>query len=256
MPPRILILSSQVAASPVGGLAQTRVLADLDIDAILAPTVLFGRHPGLGPPGGGTVSEALFGGVLAGIEADGVFATLTGLITGYFATEAQVAIAARTIDTVRQAAPGVRIIVDPVMGDTGRGLYVQAEVAEAISAHLVPRADLLAPNAWELQRLSGQAVSGPASALAAARSMGRPVLVSSVELGPSIGVVYVDRDNAWLASHQRLNTAPNGTGDRLTAVFVGAQARGSAPRDALAMAVASVAAWVGVRGEVVLEALT
>src|SRR5277367_942621 len=97
----ILILSSFVASSPVGGSAQAAALAALEIETVLAPTVLFGRHPGLGPPGGGPVDAAMFQGVLAGIEANGVFPKVEAVIAGYFAHPEQVAAAARAIDAVK-----------------------------------------------------------------------------------------------------------------------------------------------------------
>ena len=59
-----LILSSYVAASRVGGMAQALALAALGIDPVVVPSVLFGRHPGRGAPGGGAVSIETFDGVL------------------------------------------------------------------------------------------------------------------------------------------------------------------------------------------------
>ena len=53
--PLALILSSHVAASRVGGSAQALALAQFKIDSIVVPTVLYGRHPGWGPPGGAPV---------------------------------------------------------------------------------------------------------------------------------------------------------------------------------------------------------
>src|SRR5579859_6709806 len=124
----ILILSSFVASSPVGGGAQAVALAKLEVETVLAPTVLLGRHPGLGPPGGG-VDPSMFESVLAGIEANGVFAAAEAVICGYFADPAQVAAAARTIDAVKAARPSAMIVVDPIMGDSVGGLYVKPEVA-------------------------------------------------------------------------------------------------------------------------------
>ena len=65
---RVLILSSFVASSGVGGFAQSLVLSALGHEPVLAPTVLFGRHPGLGPPGGAAVAADVFEGVLEGVE--------------------------------------------------------------------------------------------------------------------------------------------------------------------------------------------
>jgi pyridoxine kinase len=238
---RVLILSSYVAASRVGGGAQALALARLGIEPILVPTVLFGRHPGQGPPGGQAVEPEVFEAMLGGVEAQGLFGGLDAAITGHFSSAEQVAIAAGALTRVKRASPRCRVVVDPIMGDADKGLYVREPVAEALAAELVPDADILAPNAWELARLSGLAVSDPASAVAAARALGRPTLVSSIEAEARIGVAYVDAREAWLAAHPRRRTAPRGTGDLLTAIFVAALVHGCPPSEALALAVGAVA---------------
>jgi pyridoxine kinase len=241
----ILILSSFVAASPVGGGAQAVALARLEVESVLAPTVLLGRHPGLGPPGGGLVEPAMFESLLAGIEADGVFARAEAVICGYFADPRQVAIAARTIDAVRAARPDAMIVVDPIMGDSSGGLYVKPEVARALAEALVPRADWTAPNAWELGRLTGTVVASPAEALTAARELGRPALVSSIPVGrAAIGVMWTDGQEAWLAAHGRSAIDPKGAGDLLTALFTAALLGGATPAEALETAVSDVATTV------------
>ncbi len=142
--------------------------------------MIFGRHPGHGAPGGAAVEPDVFEAVLGGVEAQGDFARLDAVITGHFSSAGQVAIAAAAVARIKAASPAARVVVDPIMGDAGRGLYVPGPVAEALAAELVPEAHVLAPNAWELARLSGLPVSDPASAVTAARAMGRAVLVSSV----------------------------------------------------------------------------
>jgi pyridoxine kinase len=239
--PRVLILSSYVAASRVGGGAQALALARLGIEPVLAPTVLLGRHPGHGPPGGAAVEAEVFEAMLGGVEAQGVFATLGAVITGYFSSAEQVAVAAEILARVRTAAPAAIRVVDPIMGDADKGLYVGEPVAEAIAAELVPIADLVAPNAWELARLGGRQVTDPASAVVAARSLGRPAVVSSVAADGQIGVVWVSKDEAWLATHEQRPSAPKGTGDLLTAIFVAALTAGRAAPEALETAVGVVA---------------
>ncbi len=241
-----LIMSSHVASSRVGGSVQALALAQFKIDPILAPTVLYGRHPGWGAPGGGPTPIDLFEGMLDGIEANGLLERLDLVITGYFTSAAQVRAAARAIDAVR-AAPrgdGMRkpiIMVDPTMGDSGKGLYVPVEAAQAIASELVPRADYLAPNAWELERLTGAPARDPQSAMKAARLLGRPTLVSSVQRGQEIGVVYADKSEAWLAAHARAAYAPQGSGDLLTALFAAALVEGQPASYSLARAVGGVA---------------
>lgn len=239
--PSVLILSSHVAASRVGGGAQALALARLGVEPMLVPTVLFGRHPGWGPPGGGPVAAETLQAMVDAIAFQGLFAELDAVVCGYFARPEQVTIAARTLDFVRAANPQARLVVDPIMGDSGKGLYVSAAVAEAIAEALVPRADLVCPNAWELSRLSGLPVFDAASAVRAARALGRPVLASSIEAGAEIGAVYADADQAGLAVHARQARVPNGTGDLLSILFAAGLVDLMPPKEALACAVGAVA---------------
>jgi pyridoxine kinase len=239
--PTVLILSSFVAASRVGGGAQALALARLGMEPVLTPTVLFGRHPGWGPPGGGPVAAETMQAMLDAVAYQGLFARADAVICGYFARPEQVTVAARALDFIRAANPKARLVVDPVMGDAGKGLYVGAAVADAIVEALVPRADLLIPNAWELSRLSDLPVFDAASAVRAARSVGKPVLVSSIEAGEEIGAVYADAEQAHLAVHARESAAPNGTGDLLSVLFTAGLIDRLAPQDALAFAVGAVA---------------
>jgi pyridoxine kinase len=248
--PLALILSSHVAGSRVGGSAQAAALAPFKIDSMVIPTVLYGRHPGWGAPGGAAVPIEAFEGMLDGVEANGLFGLVDVVITGYFASAAQVRAAARVIDAVRAAprdgafSKKARVVVDPTLGDAGKGLYVPVEVADATAAELITRADLIAPNSWELQRLTGADARDPKDAVRAARLLGRPVLVSSVQRGAEVGVVYADHKEAWLAAHARAPHAPNGTGDLLTALFAASMIEGQTISYGLARAVGGVAETV------------
>lgn len=251
--PLALIISSHVAASHVGGTAQASALSIFKIDSMVVPTVLYGRHPGWGWPGGAPVPHETLQDMLAGIEANRLLGQTDLVLTGYFASPEQVKVAARAIDMVRgakrsgygaEAARQPVVIVDPTIGDTGKGLYVPAEVAQAVIEELVPRADILAPNVWELSHLTGAAARTPEEVLAAARSLGKPVLVSSVIQGKEIGVIYTDPSEAWMAAHPRLPSAPKGTGDLLTALFGAALLGGLTGSYALGRAVGGVAETV------------
>ena len=252
--PMVLIISSHVAGSQVGASAQAVALARFRIDTMVVPTVLYGRHPGWGVPGGAPVPVELVEGMLEGIAANGLFSLTDVVITGYFASAVQVRAAARAIDAIRAAprasasrSPPPReptVIVDPTLGDAGKGLYVPAEVAEAIAAELIPRADLVACNAWELQRLTGADCGDPEAAVRAARLLDKTVLVSSVYRENEIGVVHADREEAWLAVHAKAERAPNGTGDLLTALYAASIIEGQTLSYGLARAVGGVAETV------------
>jgi pyridoxine kinase len=249
--PTALILSSHVASSRVGGSVQALALSAFRVDPVLAPTVLYGRHPGWGAPGGAAVPIEAFEGMLDGIEANGAIGQADLVITGYFGSADQVRAAARVIDAVRAAPRDLEqrkrpiILVDPVMGDAGKGLYVAAEVAQAIEGELIRRADLIAPNAWELERLAHTPVRDPASAVSAARIMGKATLVSSVARAHEIGIVYADRREAWLAAHVKSPNVPNGTGDLLTALFAAHLLDGQPISYALARAAGGLVETIG-----------
>ena len=253
MAPVALILSSHVAGSGVGGGLQAAELTRLGFRTALVPTVLFGRHPGLGPPGGGPVPDALFAGQVEGLLASGLPDRADLVITGYFASAGQVEAAARVLDHVARTRPEALRLVDPILGDEDRGLYVREAVADALPRELVPRAGLLAPNAWELERLTGRRVTDAASALAAARTLGRPVLASSVPEGEDIGVLWTDGDEAWLATHGRLPAAPKGTGDLLVALFAAGAASGAAPPGNLEASVQTLAGRLEARPRDLLD---
>ncbi|HEX7761441.1 MAG TPA: bifunctional hydroxymethylpyrimidine kinase/phosphomethylpyrimidine kinase [Caulobacteraceae bacterium] len=239
--PCVLIISSFVASSRVGGGAQALALARLGIEPILVPTALLGRHPGWGPPGGEAVDAATMQAMLEAIQAQGVFERVDAVITGHFSTPRQVSVAARALDAVRAANPEAGLVVDPIMGDEGPGLYVGEAVADALVAELLPRADLIAPNAWELTRLSGCTVTDAASAAFAAKIVRKPTLVSSIAAPAGIGVVYADAAGAALVSHARAAKVPHGTGDLLTALFTGALALDLDPTAGLIAAASGVA---------------
>jgi pyridoxine kinase len=234
---RILILSSLVAASPVGGYAQARLLSGHEV--ALAPTVLFGRHPGLGAPGGGAVSPQMLSGVLEGIFA--AWDRIDAVLTGYFAAPEQVLLAAAALD---QACEGGRTpvrIVDPILGDSDTGPYVRPGVEEALRAHLLSRADILTPNAWEAERLTGVPAGDPDGARAAIGVLGMPCLISSVRRDGRIGAVFGDRSQAWYAHTHESPAHLRGAGDRLAAGLVSALLEGCTVSDLAARAVETVA---------------
>src|SRR5678815_514715 len=173
-----LILSSFVAASRIGGAAQQYVLAAHGIDPVLAPTVMFGRSPARGSQGQVTAPD-VFARMLADIEADAIFGMVDLVITGHFSLPEQVEIAAGVLGRVREASerPPV-MVVDPILGDAPGGLYVRPDVAEAVAQRLVPLADWLTPNLWELGHLTGGPIEDLAGAIAAARRLGKPAVIT------------------------------------------------------------------------------
>jgi pyridoxine kinase len=251
--PLAILLSSYVAGSRVGGMPQALALTQLGVDPCLIPTVTFGRRPGQGaPPGGAAVDPAVFRGMIDGVISRGLLGYADAVVTGYFAHPDQVEAAAELIEQARAASRGggwgpaygqrVSIVVDPVMGDHPDGLYVADAVAEAVRSRLVPLADHLTPNLWELEHLTGRALNSADEVVTAARTLERPVLTTSVPVDADrIGAVFADADEAWLFSHRRWEGAPHGTGDLVSAVYAAALIEGAPGREAAERAIRTVA---------------
>lgn len=242
----VLIIGSHVASSRVGGTLASLMLAlsPFEIEPIHVPTTLLGRHPGLGAPGGGAVPVELFSGILEGIAAAGHFAGIDAVLTNYFASPTQIEIAARAIDAIKASNPKAFVVVDPVMGDAPDGLYVKEEVAVAIVSELLPRADYLTPNVWELGAMTGLPTQTLPQIRYVAQTLGKPTLVTSVRQDERIGGLFVDGAKATLALHNCVEVVPKGTGDALATFFLGHLLAGELPSVAMGKALGGVSALV------------
>ncbi len=132
------------------------------------------------------------------------------------------------------------------MGDVGRGMFVRPGIPEFMRDEVVPRADIITPNHFELDFLSGRTTRTLEEVLAAVdvvRDTGpRDVLVTSVltddgRNGPdaAIDVVAVSDAGAWAVTTPLLPISPNGCGDVTAALYLahlhttGSPARGAGP---------------------------
>lgn len=252
-PPGAVVISSAVAASRVGSAIAVPILQAAGVEALAVPTVTLGRHPGWGSPGGGAVAPDRFADLLAGLAKHPGLQGLRAVATGYFADPAQIDAAAAFIRERKTADPALFVLVDPVMGDAPGGLYVPEPVADAVAAVLVPLADAITPNRWELARLTGAPVDQPADADAARRAtwddQGPVVFASSVAGrvagAPVIGAVRADPDGAVYAGLPARPDPPNGVGDAFAALLLAGRLRGLSDNDALAAAVGGVDALIG-----------
>lgn len=241
--PLVLVISSYVAASRVGGGIAPYVLGPLKVDPVHVPTTLFGRHPGWGKPGGQAVAAATMQDMLDGIAANGLFALTDAVLTGYFATPDQVEVAARAIDAVRAARGEERppfIMVDPVMGDAATGLYVREDTAQAQQDLLVPRATMVACNHWEFERLNDEAPEA-GDVLRALRFARQQWLVSSIPMADQLLNMQVEHGRMNACASARMNRPiPNGTGDLLHLAYLGHLLNGKGSHWCLRYAVGAV----------------
>lgn len=238
---RILAISSQVVRGHVGLSAIVPALQRLGHEVLPVPTIVLSNHPGHAKVAGSPIDAATIGAMIEAIAANGWLAGLDMVLTGYLPTRAHVLAAEDAVRRVRTASPGAKVLCDPVMGDDPKGLYIAREVADAIRERLVPQADIITPNRFELSWLSGRDVGGVDDAVRAARSIGRVTVATSIPDGDGfLANVLAEPARAFACRVVRRSGVPHGTGDLLSGIFAGHLLRGAGPCDALGHAAGAV----------------
>lgn len=243
---RILLISSWVARGHVGVSAAVPVLTALGVESIALPTIMLSNHPGHRHCAGAGVPIAQLEVMLDAVADNGWLADVAAVSTGYFPTHEHVDFAATAIARVAAANTSVHVCCDPVLGDDPGGLYVGEEVARAIKDRLLPLADSITPNRFELAWLSEQPVESPAEAATAARSLNPALtLATSVPLGANgLANVAVTAQAAWTTASPRRDGVPHGTGDAFAAAFLAALVTGDSVAEALAKASGQIDALI------------
>jgi pyridoxine kinase len=220
---RILAISSQVVRGHVGLSAIVPALQRLGHEVLAIPTIILSNHPGHVRAAGTRVEVNTLMSMLDVLDANGWLADVDAVLTGYLPTPEHVYFAGQAIDLVRARCAAAIILVDPVMGDDPRGLYIDPAAAESIRDGLIPRASIVTPNRFELSWLSGRTVQSIAEAAAAARHLTRGhVLATSIPDGAArIANTSVSTAGVHVCRVDRLARVPHGTGDLLSGLFIG-----------------------------------
>ena len=245
--PVIVSISSQVAYGHVGNCAAVPALQALGFEVLALPTVLLAHHPGHRPPRGRVLPVDEIAALLDGIDEVGALARACGLLTGYLGLPGTATVAADAVARLRRYNPNALYLCDPVIGDNGR-VYVRDGVEQAIREHLLPLADVVTPNHFELERLSGRPASTLEQVVRAARMLvtsgPKVVVVTSVQHEQTgteqVETLAVTADTVWAVASPRLARVPNGGGDLLAAILLGRLAMGNSLPDALGHAVSAV----------------
>ncbi|MSP81839.1 MAG: pyridoxal kinase PdxY [Alphaproteobacteria bacterium] len=242
----ILSIQSHVAYGHVGNAAAVFPLQRLGLEVWPVNTVEFSNHLGYESFRGRVLDRDLVADVVKGVGERGAFAHCRGVLTGYLGDAALGDVALRAVHAVRRASPKAIYACDPVIGDDGRS-YVRPGVAEFFRDAVVPAADLLFPNHFELETLTGAAAADTPAIIAAARALVRrgPRLVVCTSFrdpsaGEAIDALAVTAEAAWRIRVPRLALAVHGTGDAFAALFLGRWLEQPDPARALGLTVSSL----------------
>jgi len=250
---QIMLISSQLSHGYVGGTASQYILQRLGFDVCFLPTIRYSNHPGYAEYAKFEIGPYALSETLDAIEKNAWLTKTVAIMTGYFPSVQHVAEAARIVERLKVTHPDAIYLCDPILGDDPGGLYIADAVARAIRSQLVPRADFITPNRFELAWLSGHDVAGVSSALKAAHSLGcaNVIATSIVDMigGGECADLQISHEVSKMAKWQRRNNVPHGSGDVLAALFLGKYIRHRRMAEAFGLAVAGTRALINAAGE-------
>lgn len=243
----VLSIQSHVAYGHVGNASAVFAMQRLGVEVWPIHTVQFSNHTGYGEWTGRVFDGPFVDELLDGIDDRGVLPTCDGVLSGYMGSadvgSAILAAVART----KGANEAAQYCCDPVIGDVGRGIFVRPGIPELIREQAVPQADIVTPNHFELDYLSGiesRTRDELRRALDTIHELGpRTILVTSVDLDdtPDDAVDLVASEDGRLhrVRTPKLDLSVNGAGDMIAAMFFVERARTGSPAEALSRAASS-----------------
>lgn len=224
---KILSIQSAVAYGHVGNSAAVFPLQRIGVEVLPVYTVNFSNHTGYGAWRGPLIGPADVREVITGIEERGVFGQIDAVLSGYQGGEGIGDVIIDAVARVKAANPNAVYACDPVMGNAKSGCFVAPAIPILLRERVVPVADIITPNQFELGFLTEtepDTLESTLDSVDLARAMGpRTVLVTSVERPDreeeTIEMLAVDDEGAWLVQTPHLPMKANGSGDVTAALF-------------------------------------
>lgn len=244
----LLSIQSHVAYGHVGNASAAFPLQRLGAEVWPVHTVQFSNHTGYGAWRGQVFGADLVRDVVTGIEERGVLPKCDGVLSGYMGDAAIGEAILEAAAKVKAANARAQYCCDPVIGDVGRGIFVRPGIPEFIRGKTVPAADVITPNQFELDYLSGIETKALADALKAIKRLHgagpKTILVTSlhVEDTPkdSIDLLVSGPDGQFRLRTPLLDISVNGAGDAIAALFFFHLLKTKSSAEALSNAASSI----------------
>jgi pyridoxine kinase len=236
---KVLSISSQVVHGHVGNSTAAFVFQRMGHPILAVPTIILSNRPGYKALAGERIDPGKLDQILEALLSNGWLASVDAFASGYLPSPGHVELCARWVARVKSVRPETVYLCDPILGDEPAGFYIDEAAAIALRDLLVPLADVLTPNAFELGWLSGQPIADEVTAVSAAQSLSRPaVVVTSAPAGSPrlLANILVEGGEAVAAVMPRRKVLAHGTGDFFASAFLGYKLNRLSNRSALAAA--------------------
>eukprot|EP00736_Rhodelphis_marinus_P012480 Rmarinus@m.25128 len=228
---RVLSIQSHVVRGYVGNKSAVFPLQVNGIEVDIINSVQFSNHTGYPSFRGRALDGDELWDLVCGLEDNNLLSGYTHLLTGYIGSVSFLRTIARVLTKLREHNPVVQYVCDPVLGDEGH-LYVPADLPAVYRDEIVPLANLLTPNQFELETLTGQKVTSDSDCFRACdflHEKGIPmIVVTSTEYTPGDAIVVIGSEKTEAAGSPsrfrstvpRYPTTFTGTGDLFASLML------------------------------------
>jgi len=213
-------------------------------------TVQLSNHRGYETCAGEAYAASQLELVWGGVKDRGVLGACEALLSGYISSREIGGFVLAAVEDVKAANPKALYCCDPVMGDYGKGLYVDESIPAFMRGSALPACDIATPNQFEAELILETAIEGLDDAKRACDAMREKgpsiVLITSFEpegLAEGRAAMFLASDSGFhmietplVASDQPLR----GTGDLCAALFLGRYLAAKDPVAALELACGSL----------------
>ena len=224
---KVLSIQSAVAYGHVGNSAAVFPLQRIGVEVLPVATVNFSNHIGYGAWRGQLIAPEEVHEIILGIEDRGVMSAIDIVLSGFLGSERIIEVVLVAATRVKAANPRAVYACDPVMGNAMTGTVVAPAIPELLRERVVPVADIITPNQYELGVLTGTAPRTLPETLDAIDRLiaagPSTVLVTSVRdpdaPDDEIAMIAANAAEAWIVRTPLLPGDVSGTGDVSAALF-------------------------------------
>ena len=222
----VLSVQSRVVAGYAGNSAAVFCLQRAGIDCWGLDTLQFSNHTGYEGFSGRVFSQDQLQTVYDGVKKYIGLKKCQAVLSGYLGTKETGELVVRIAKDVRSQNPSAVYCCDPVLGDD-EGIYVAPDIPAFMREKVLPAADIIIPNRFELSVLSGCPADNEDEIVTAARSLlkkGRTsvCVVTGIGIKQGIGAVAVSDSSAYCVETPFIENLDDigGAGDMTTALFL------------------------------------
>ncbi|XP_065362589.1 pyridoxal kinase [Calliphora vicina] len=225
---RVLSIQSHVVHGYVGNKSATFPLQVLGFEVDAINSVQFSNHTGYKVVKGQVLQEKELDDLFQGLDSNDLLKCYSHLLTGYIGNASFLRQVAKIVTKLRATEPNLIYVCDPVMGDNGE-MYVPKDLLPIYREEIIPLADIITPNQYEVELLTEMKITNEADIWNAVQWFHDrgidTVVISSSDLGKDgeLRAFLSKRNGSRYALNipkQGTNISFTGTGDLFASLFL------------------------------------